>query len=298
MQCSKCRRDAVVFQSYSGLHLCDRHLIADVEAKAKKIIRAQGWLRPGDHIAVLLSGDKSSSALLFFLKKLTVQRRDIRVSAIAIENRIGAAHSNISHAKRNAEGLDTGVIEVSWPEESVIGTDTITGKKQDVSSLPVFPESYSILLDKIAQQHRITKIAWGLCLDEAAGVVLGCVVRGDGDKLVMTGSSQNEILRICPFIAVTAAEISLYADLSGDGTEQIPDPEHRDMLHKDTIVMLDSYTNNHPATKYALLNLGENLAGFTRGIAGLIRTCERYGEYQQRCGNDLSITGKVKYGSY
>ena len=90
MQCSKCHRDAIVFQSYSGLHLCDQHLIADVEAKAKKMIRAQGWLRPGDHIAVLLSGDQSSSALLYFLKKLTAHRRDIRISAITIDNGTGA----------------------------------------------------------------------------------------------------------------------------------------------------------------------------------------------------------------
>jgi tRNA(Ile)-lysidine synthase TilS/MesJ len=297
MQCSKCHRDAIVFQSYSGLHLCDRHLIADVETKAKKIIRAQGWLRPGDHIAVLLSGDKTSSALLYFIKKLTVQRRDIRVSAIAIVNRTGT-HSDISHAKRIAEGLDTDLIEVSLTEESVIGTDTITRKKQDISSLPVFPESHSILPDKIAQQHGITKIAWGLCLDEAAGVVLGCVVRGDGEKLIMRRSGQDKILRICPFIAVTAAEIALYADLSGVGTEQTPDPEHRDLRHKDTIVMLDNYTNNHPATKYALLNLGKNLADFTGGIAGLINTCEWYGEYQQRSGNDRSTPGKEKYGAY
>lgn len=297
MQCSKCHRDAIVFQPYSGLHLCDRHLITDVEAKAKKIIRVQGWLRPGDHIAVLLSGDLSSSALLFFLKKLTVQRRDIQISAITIAERTGA-HSDISHAKRIAEDLDTDLTEVSWPEESGIETDSITGKKQDISSQPVFPESHSILLDKIAQQYGITKIAWGLCLDDAASVVLGCIIRGDGDRLVMRSSGQDKILWICPFIAVTAAEISLYADLSGFGTEQTPGPENRDMLHKDMIVMLDSYTNNHPATKYALLNLGENLAGFTRGIAGLIHACEWYREYQQRCSYDCLTQREVKYGTY
>ncbi|MFA4849765.1 MAG: tRNA(Ile)-lysidine synthase [Methanoregula sp.] len=296
MQCSKCHRDAIVFQPYSGLHLCDRHLIADVEAKAKKIIRAQGWLKTGDHIAVLLFGDRSSSALLFFLKKLTIQRRDIKVSAIAIVDRTGT-HSDISYPKRIADGLKTDLFEMSLTEESWIGADTITGKKQDISSLPVFPESHSILLDKIAQQHGITKIAWGLCLDEVAGVVLGCVIRGDGEKLVMRSSGQDDILRICPFIAVTAAEISLYANISGVGTEQTPDPEHRDMLHKDTIVMLDAYTNNHPATKYALLNLGENLAGFTTGIAGLIHACEWYGKYQQRCDNDRSTPEDVKYGA-
>ena len=84
MKCSKCLQDAIIFQPYSGLHLCGQHIIADVEAKAKKVIRAHGWLKSGDHIAVFLSGDQSSSALLYFLKKLTAQRHDIRITAIII----------------------------------------------------------------------------------------------------------------------------------------------------------------------------------------------------------------------
>ncbi len=82
MQCSKCGRTAVVFQTYSGQHLCLHHFTADVEAKAKHEIRRNHSLKSGDHIAVGLSGDASSSALLYFLKKLTSNRRDIRISAI------------------------------------------------------------------------------------------------------------------------------------------------------------------------------------------------------------------------
>ena len=70
MQCNKCRRDAILFQEYSGQHLCKYHVEADVEAKAKYEIRRNRWMTPGDHIAVALSGGKNSSALLYFLKKL------------------------------------------------------------------------------------------------------------------------------------------------------------------------------------------------------------------------------------
>jgi len=51
--------------------------------KAKHEIRRHRWITPGDHIAVALSGDKSSAALLYFLKKLTSNRRDISISAIS-----------------------------------------------------------------------------------------------------------------------------------------------------------------------------------------------------------------------
>jgi hypothetical protein len=54
------------------------------------------------------------------------------------------------------------------------------------------------------------------------------------------------------------------------------------------VTMLDTYTSNHPATKYALLNLGEKMAGFPAGIAGLIHACEENGEYQRDICNDGS----------
>ncbi len=83
MQCSRCRDDAVLFQQYSGRHLCSRHLVHDIEARARRSIRSHGWLRPGDHIAVPVRGDRKSAALLLFLKKIIASRRDIQLSAIS-----------------------------------------------------------------------------------------------------------------------------------------------------------------------------------------------------------------------
>jgi len=82
MQCSKCRNESIVYQPYSGQYLCQDHFIDDLEAKVKRAIRVHQWLRPGDHIGVPLAGDSAGKALLFFLDKLTENRRDIRVSAI------------------------------------------------------------------------------------------------------------------------------------------------------------------------------------------------------------------------
>jgi hypothetical protein len=62
--------------------------------------------------------------------------------------------------------------------------------------------------------------------------------------------------------------------------------------------MLDGFVNNHPATKYALLNLGESLGGFTGGIAGIIRVCELYGEYQQRSCNCNSKDREAEHDAY
>ena len=295
MQCSKCQRDAIVFQSYSGLHLCGQHLIADVEAKAKKRIRTQGLLKTGDHISVVLSGDTNSSALLYFLKQLTAERRDIRISAISINKGMGD-HNDRSHAKRIAELLDTECFTGSSQGEQVAVTDDIAQKTKGFSGSPYCYQHRFLLQEKVAYQHGITKIALAKSLDDAAGAVLESVLRGDVERLDGK-SGPKTIPRICPFISITAAEIFLYAALCGFGEGETLSPEQGNGLHKDTIAMLDNFTSNHPATKYALLNLGENLANSPGRITGLIQACEWYGRYSQECGDDDSLR-EVMNGTY
>jgi hypothetical protein len=82
MQCSTCRNEAIIFQPYSGRHLCQDHLILDLETRAKRAVRMHRGMQPGDHIGVVVTGDSAGNALLFFLRKLTRNRRDIRVSGI------------------------------------------------------------------------------------------------------------------------------------------------------------------------------------------------------------------------
>jgi tRNA(Ile)-lysidine synthase TilS/MesJ len=82
MRCSTCKSAAIIYQPYSGRHLCGDHFILDLEAKAKRAIRMHHWLQPDDQIAVILNGDFASNALLFFLRKLTGKRKDIRISAV------------------------------------------------------------------------------------------------------------------------------------------------------------------------------------------------------------------------
>jgi hypothetical protein len=86
MQCSRCRNEAIVYQPYSGQHLCRDHLIDDLEAKAKRAIRVHHGMRPGDRIGIPLTGDIAGEVLLFLLQKLTGNRRDIQVVIIPARN--------------------------------------------------------------------------------------------------------------------------------------------------------------------------------------------------------------------
>lgn len=83
MKCYRCARSAVIYQQYSGRHLCPDHLSADIETRAKRVIRQNHWLSGGDRIGVA-SGLSHSNALLLFLVRLTAHRRDISLVILTL----------------------------------------------------------------------------------------------------------------------------------------------------------------------------------------------------------------------
>ncbi|MDD4254915.1 MAG: tRNA(Ile)-lysidine synthase [Methanofollis sp.] len=234
MKCSKCRRDAVIFQRYSGLRLCRDHFIADVEAKAKREIRRQRWLATGDVIAVLLRGDPASAALLGFLVKVFGGRPDISVLALVTDGGDDTA--------RQAAG-DLGV-----------PCHEMTGGRD--------PET-------VAQNLGATKIAIGTVLDDIALDVLVTVLEGGADRLAGTRETgQSAIPRIAPFSAIPAEEVALYARLTLEHAAEAPAPAAGG-LRDDTRALLDDYTGRHPATKFALKNLRDELAAICRDSGGV-----------------------------
>jgi hypothetical protein len=231
MKCDMCRDEAVLFQSYSGRHLCGRHLTADIEVRAKRSIRAHHWLCSGDHIAVVISGDKKSGALLSFMKKLTADRHDIRLSAVP-PGGADTGKSARSAALKVAALLRIPCLRTLSPDGSLA-----------------------------APQDRITKIALGFSLDDIAQGVLAQFLFGDASRLIYpwpTGSRPVPV--ICPFITVPSDELDLFWDCLGTGIDLVPGTSSCEDPQKEIPAFLEEYSHCHPATKFALLNLGEQLS--------------------------------------
>jgi tRNA(Ile)-lysidine synthase TilS/MesJ len=244
MRCDKCRDEAVFFQPYSGRHLCGRHLALDIETRAKHSIRSHRWMSPGDHIAVLVSGDRKTAALLSFLKKLTADRRDIRLSAVpacGADKRM----SSRSAAIMVAESLRIPCIEM--PLSGGAAT---------------------------AAQEKVIKIALAISLDDIAQGVLGQFLFGNAGRLMHPSSAGSSPLPvICPFIAVPSDELDLYWEIGGTGIDLPPGISPRDTIPQETRAILEDYSRFHPATKYAILHLAEQLSSgdaAATAIAGAI----------------------------
>ncbi|MDO9539216.1 MAG: hypothetical protein Q7J09_04335 [Methanocalculus sp.] len=89
-RCSRCKKDAIHFQAYSGLHLCREHFIQDLERKVKREIRKNRWLRHGDRIGVPLNGGRQTATLLHLLQTITRGRRDIEIISLSSDTGLTA----------------------------------------------------------------------------------------------------------------------------------------------------------------------------------------------------------------
>jgi uncharacterized protein (TIGR00269 family) len=293
MQCNKCRRNAILFQEYSGQHLCKQHFEADVEAKAKHEIRRHQWMIPGDHIAVALSGDQSSSALLYFLKKLTSNRRDIRISAISIDEGI-AGYRDPAYALQIAELLETECITVSFKESFGITLDAITRTQDTTLSCTYCRVLRNFLLNRIAREQGVTKLAFGYTLDEGAVSVLKKVLQGNPESLVNSErGARGKIPWIRPFHSVPHKEVALYADLHVKRSDQSRCPYNKKPFEEDVQSMLNEFTIRHPATKYALLSLEKNLAGACVPLADSVPSCKQCGEPRDGICQSCRIINEV-----
>jgi len=290
MQCSKCRDDSIILQPYSGQYLCRDHFVESIEKRVKRVIRCNQWVRPGDHIAVALSGDRCSSALLFFLKNLTRNRHNIKVSAIFLDTG-SAMNPAMSHAEKAARDLETEFHFGSLERELATGPyDHPHGRGRTDPCCICRPLRHA-LLRKIAGRIGATTLAIGYTLEDAAVAVLEAFVQGlpgSCNPMAAPGAS-DEIPCISPFSAIPVGEVERYADLYGLGSAD-PGSQHPDRtLHEELRFTMDAYTDNHPSAGYAVAHLGNALGDYNTQHSHPIQYCFRPGEsWGERC-QDCSI---------
>jgi hypothetical protein len=302
MRCDTCGREAVLYQKYSGLHLCPKHFTADLEAKAKRTIRTHRWLRPHDHIGVLLSGGAAGSALLFFLQTLTARRRDVRVSAIIIDEGIRGYREAVK-AQRTAELLGADYYAGSFQEHYGVTMDEIVRTSGAADACLTCRVLREALIAGIAHRHGITKIACGTSLDDGAREMLLGVLTGTIERALLPyyipGPGGIPVIR--PFMYVPRDEIGRYAaamypDEPAAGSTGCPYGTGSS-LFQDVSAMLDTYNDRHPATLFALVNLREHLAGAVRDTESPLPVCATCGRPVTAGSCDVCrILGKYSRG--
>jgi len=292
-KCRKCGKPAVIFRDYEGMALCRHHFIDSIEKRVKRVIRKYNMISPGDKIGVALSGGKDSATALYFMKMITEPRRDVELIAISIDEGIkGSRDLALKKATELAKKLGVKQYTYSYKKELGMSLDQKVKKDQieEGGVCGVCGISRRWVLNRMARKHKLTKLCYGMNLDDEAESIMMNYVRGDIPRASRLGpvtsfstkkkGGQMFIPRIKPLRWVPEKEIELYARLRG-----LPfrpkECKYRGGLRVDVEKALDTLEKKHVGLLFTVVNT------FDRMLPGIKKTVE-YGEQQikkcKKCG--------------
>jgi tRNA(Ile)-lysidine synthase TilS/MesJ len=261
MLCSKCRRPAVIYQRYSGLHLCRTHFEADFEAKAKRAIRVHRWLSSGDRIGIVNSGAKDNSALLSFLQKVMGRRRDVELLSISIDEGI-RNYSDTSLARSFAEKIGVRHVASSFREMFGMAFDDMISHGESRQACSSCSTLRALCIERTAREQGVTRLAIESNLDDEAHSLFLNFLTGNAEWIIHPQENREDPARwIKPFMYIPEREVALYASYHAEGGGSRRCPHSSGGLTAEVRSILDEYDRNHPSTPYALVNLGDRLRG-------------------------------------
>jgi len=286
IKCSRrgCNRPAVIYQRYSGLHLCEKHFIEYIERKVKKELRRQMGVERGDRIAVALSGGKDSSALIYMLNKFFHDRRDLQFVAIAVDEGIkGFRRLTLDNAEKLTKKLNMELFTYSFAHEFGFTLDDIVSKGFEQAPCTFCGVLRRRVIERKAKELGITKVFTAHNLDDEVQTIMLNYIRGDIERLRRLNMHRIDefVPRIKPLRTIPEKEIGLYAYLVGLPLLTAHCPYARLSFRFSVKRMLNEFEMRHPGAKYSLLrgyeHLMELLPASTAHQRRLL-TCERCGE--------------------
>ena len=227
--CDKCHSKAIIYQKYSGMHLCQAHFDEDVHRKIRESLRQTQLFGRGVRVAVGLSGGKDSATLLYVLKKMFSRRKDIDFVAVIIDEGQGVVQAK----------LISQMLKVPSVVGSMYGA-TGSNLKSD-------------LLIKTAQDTGADVLATGHNLDDEAQEVFLKLLQGDIAELIAP------IPWIKPLRRVPEKETRLYAITHGLYHPKSECRPFADGWKLEVKRHLNGFDSRHPGTKYSLLRSIERI---------------------------------------
>ncbi len=235
-KCDKCPQSAIIYQRYSGKHLCREHFEEDVHRKIKETLRKTGLFSHGSRIALGLDGGRKSATLAFVLKNLFIHRRDVDLLAVIIDEGKKSGPT-ADQARRVAEQL---------------------GIQYIVKTLPLLPDHEPThivhsarkreLFFGTAEENGAGILATGETLDDEALEIFISYLQGNVDA-----SEEQRAAWIKPLRRIPEKEVRLYAIGRDLGFENVAELSTTDTLRAAGKRLLCGFDRRHPGTNYSLL---------------------------------------------
>jgi uncharacterized protein (TIGR00269 family) len=265
IKCKKCNHDAIIFQKYSGMHLCKRHFIEDVERKIKLTVRRDYSIKKNDVIAVALSGGKDSSVALYIMHKILGNRPDIQIVAISVDEGInGYRPQSLELAKQLTETLGVRHIIKSFKDEHGATMDELAVMDREKGTCSYCGVLRKSILNRVAIEIGATKLVTGHNLDDEAQTILLNHFRGDMERMVRLAppvAVEGLVMRAKPLRNIPEKEVALYALVNSLPVDFSECPYAGEALRGEIRELLNGFETNHPGTKYSLLRGFDKLVG-------------------------------------
>lgn len=310
MACKKCLSSPVIKLTNSNISLCRSCFVRYFEKKVLKTIRTYKLIEDNDHIGVAVSGGKDSTTLLYLLHKVTKNRKDIKLTAIAIDEGIkGYRDVSLEHVKNFCEKYEIDLKIFSYEDAFGKPLDNILKSNKNIIPCSVCGVFRRYLLNKNSKELGFTKLATGHNLDDEAQTVLMNYFRRNIKVSArlgpVTGVMKNSkfIKRIKPLYLMTEKEVTVYAYLNSFVDKYIECPHDSDSYRAQVRDMLNDFEAKYPGTKHSIITSFLEILPLLKNnleYKGELKDCNVCGEpcSQDVCQACVYMENVVKKNNY
>ena len=308
--CSRCRSDAIVFQEYSGQHLCGRHLSSSIRKRASRELRAQLNLpknatkEDGSPFIILIaiSGGKDSAVLLSMMADIIGSRRDVELVAGCVDEGIdGYRAPSMEFARELADSLSLRFETLSYEQmgygrmDEVVKLIPAMGERNSEAK-GLMPCSYCGVfrrqgLNALAERVGADVMALGHNLDDMAQSILMNLQKGEIERSVRLAPHTNSMIdglvpRIVPLRWVPEQEIHAHALFAGLPIHHGDCPHAPGAMRQQSRSIVASLESLTPGARHGLLHSLERIREMhsmaNPEMTQDVNKCEECGEITSR----------------
>ncbi len=227
-RCLKCRGKAAILLPYGPQKFCEEHFSKLIESRFKKTVRRFSLIKPGEHLAVAVSGGKDSVTALHLTSRFFSNTN--RVTAVLVDEGIpGYRDKALRAAKKNCRKLGIPFKEFSFKKEFGLTMKKIQrllegNQAVNLGSPCTFCGTLRrSLLNRAARSLKADKLVTGHNLDDETQSILMNACDNDFARFVRCGAKsgfterKNLVRRIKPLSEIPEREVFFYAQFNGIG---------------------------------------------------------------------------------
>lgn len=277
VNCKRCKDKPVINGS------CKSCFLRYFEKKVRKTIREFELIEKNDRVLVACSGGKDSTSVLYLIKKIFANRRDLTIEAIAIDEGIkGYRDESLKFLKAFCKKEKVKLHIYSFKKEFGKNLDDMVKDEKPCSVCGVLRRK---ILNFMSKKLKATKLVTGHNLDDECQSILMNQFRRNIKLSARLGpktgvlKDKNFVQRVKPFYLMSEKEVATYAFLKGFMTDLNECPYENESYRSDVRDMLNNFEQKYAGTKSSIIaSFLEILPLLKKEYKGDLKFCKECGE--------------------